>query len=249
MGRPASNPYHAGVTMVLKLLLAPALVVASSLAGRRWGRQVSGTLVALPIVAGPILLITGLEQGEQFGSRAASAALLGLISLAVFALIFAWSSRHFGWVGALLISWASCLLIDLGLSRLTLDPTAGLRTRRNSPKAVSRSSTRTSTSLHQIRSTEPLGSISFSARSQAALSDDGGPLDAMHGEPETTRELEAVTPLAGSDVQHGRARRQTGLGDQIEQQLVEAPRQQAFVRCRLHLLVVERVAVDLVDAP
>ena len=43
-------------SVLLKLLLAPALVVASSLAGRRWGPAPAGTLVALPVVAGPILV-------------------------------------------------------------------------------------------------------------------------------------------------------------------------------------------------
>lgn len=39
------------VILLLKLLLAPALVVGSSLAGRRWGPRVSGMFAALPIVA------------------------------------------------------------------------------------------------------------------------------------------------------------------------------------------------------
>ncbi|SDS37194.1 hypothetical protein [Actinoplanes derwentensis] len=114
------------MTIILKLLLAPALVVAASLAGRRWGQQVSGTLVALPIVAGPILLITCLEQGTDFGSQAAGAALLGLVTLAWFALIFAWLSRWFGWVPTVLISWASCLLLDLALAQIPLGPGWGL---------------------------------------------------------------------------------------------------------------------------
>lgn len=114
------------MTMVLKLLLAPALVVASSLAGRRWGQRVSGMLVALPIVAGPILLITCLERGTRFGSRAAGASLLGLVSLAWFALVFARLSRRLGWVPTLLIAWASCLLLDLALSRLQVGPWWGL---------------------------------------------------------------------------------------------------------------------------
>ncbi|GIE35767.1 hypothetical protein Ait01nite_088120 [Actinoplanes italicus] len=111
---------------LLKLALAPALVVLSSLAGRRWGQQVSGVLVALPIVAGPILLITCLEQGARFGSRAAGAALLGLVTLAVFALMFAWLAQFFGWVPTLLISWTGCVLLDLVLSAVPVDPRLGL---------------------------------------------------------------------------------------------------------------------------
>ena len=52
--------------LALKLLLAPLLVVASSLAGRRWGPQVAGVLVVLPVVAGPILLILYLDHGSHF---------------------------------------------------------------------------------------------------------------------------------------------------------------------------------------
>jgi len=78
--------------------------------------------VALPIVAGPILLITCLEQGTAFGSRAAAGALLGLVPLALFALIFAWLSRRLGWSPTLLIAWASCVLIDFALSRSALGP-------------------------------------------------------------------------------------------------------------------------------
>jgi uncharacterized membrane protein (GlpM family) len=81
------------VTLLLKLVLAPLLVVVSSLAGRRWGDRIAGILVAFPIVAGPILLITSLEHGTRFGARAASASLLGLVSLAVFVVSFAWLSR------------------------------------------------------------------------------------------------------------------------------------------------------------
>ena len=64
--------------LALKLLLAPLLVVASSLAGRRWGPQVAGILVVLPVVAGPILLILYLDQGSRFAAHAASAATLGI---------------------------------------------------------------------------------------------------------------------------------------------------------------------------
>src|SRR4051794_27332984 len=86
-----------GHVLILKLLLAPALVVGSSLAGRRWGPKVTGTLVALPIVAGPILLITYLEHGTRFVAGAASASLLGLVTLALFATVFALLSRSLSW--------------------------------------------------------------------------------------------------------------------------------------------------------
>ena len=114
------------MTLLLKLVLAPMLVVASSLAGRRWGPELAGALVALPIVAGPILFITYLDHGRRFVSRAASASLLGLVSLALFAVVFALLSRTRGWASTLAIGWSACLVTDLALSSLRLPAVAGL---------------------------------------------------------------------------------------------------------------------------
>ncbi|WP_144127304.1 hypothetical protein [Catellatospora sichuanensis] len=114
------------MTLLLKLLLAPALVVGSSLAGRRWGAQVTGVLVTLPIVAGPILLITCLEHGTAFGAAAASSALLGLVTLALFAVVFAWCSRSMRWVGALAVAWAACLLADVAVAQVRVPAWCGL---------------------------------------------------------------------------------------------------------------------------
>ncbi|MCX5207780.1 hypothetical protein OG689_00335 [Kitasatospora sp. NBC_00240] len=115
--------------LILKLLLAPALVVASSLAGRRWGPTLAGTLVALPIVAGPILFITWLEHGRRFAARAAGASLLGLISLALFAVVFALLARTVRtghWAVTLVLAWAVCLAADLALCRLSVAPAVAL---------------------------------------------------------------------------------------------------------------------------
>lgn len=105
--------------LALKLLLAPLLVVGSSLAGRRWGPRLGGILVVLPIVAGPILLIVHLEHGSRFAAQAASAATLGIVPLAVFALVFAYVSRRFGWLPTLAAGWVAVLVVDLGLAQLT----------------------------------------------------------------------------------------------------------------------------------
>ncbi|GAA2364425.1 hypothetical protein [Dactylosporangium salmoneum] len=108
------------MTLVLKLLLAPLLVAGSSLAGRRWGAQVSGILVALPIVAGPILLIACLEHGPAFGARAAASALLGLVSLALFVVVFGRVAGRLRWPAALVVAWAACLAADALLARVTV---------------------------------------------------------------------------------------------------------------------------------
>ncbi|MEU4623893.1 hypothetical protein AB0G04_28455 [Actinoplanes sp. NPDC023801] len=114
------------MTLILKLVLAPLLVVGSTLAGRRWGDRVAGTLVAFPIVAGPILLIATLQHGTEFGARAASASLFGLVSLAVFAVSFAYLGRRYGWLPSLLLSWNATLAADVVLMPFAAGPYAGL---------------------------------------------------------------------------------------------------------------------------
>jgi hypothetical protein len=112
--------------LLVKLTLAPLLVVGSSLAGRRWGHEVSGLLVALPLVAGPILLITDLERGAHFGSRAAAASLLGLVALASFVVVFARVSRRRGWMLAVVGGWLAFLAVALGFSTIALPAGVGL---------------------------------------------------------------------------------------------------------------------------
>jgi len=114
------------VLLILKLVLAPSLVVLSTLAGRRWGQGITGVLVALPVVAGPILLITELDHGRQFAGRAAGASLLGLVTLALFALVFARVSAVLGQLNTLGIGWGVCLVADLVLSTVVVAPVIGL---------------------------------------------------------------------------------------------------------------------------
>jgi hypothetical protein len=112
--------------LAVKLVLAPALVIGSSLAGRRWGHEVSGLLVALPLVAGPILLITELEHGAHFASRAAAASLLGLVALASFVVVFARLARHAGWPIAVLGGWVAFLAVALAFGQTSIPAGVGL---------------------------------------------------------------------------------------------------------------------------
>jgi MFS family permease len=112
--------------LLVKLTLAPALVVGSSLAGRRWGPEASGLLVALPLVAGPILLIVDLDHGAHFASRAAAASLLGLVALASFAVVFARVSRRRGWLVSVAAGWLAFLVVALAFSAAALPAGVGL---------------------------------------------------------------------------------------------------------------------------
>jgi hypothetical protein len=112
--------------LLVKLTLAPALVVGSSLAGRRWGHEVAGLLVALPLVAGPILLITELEHGRHFAAGAAAASLLGLVALVSFVVVFAHVARRAGWLGAVLAGWAAFIAVALAFGQASIAAGFGL---------------------------------------------------------------------------------------------------------------------------
>lgn len=113
-------------TLLLKLLLAPALVVAATLAGRRWGGRVSGILIAIPLVAGPILLVITLEQGTDFGARAARGSLLGVVALAVFCVVFARVAHVRGAFGSLMAGWAAFAVVGAVGAAWDAPPLAGL---------------------------------------------------------------------------------------------------------------------------
>lgn len=111
--------------LALKLLMAPTLVVVATLAGRRWGPRVSGVLIALPVVAGPILLVITLEHGEEFGARAARGSLLGVVALSAFCVLFARTAR-LGWPAALAIGWLGYAVFAAAGSRWDAPAPAGL---------------------------------------------------------------------------------------------------------------------------
>jgi hypothetical protein len=86
-------------TTLLKLLLAPVLILLATLAGRRWGPAVGGWLAGLPLTSGPVSLILAIEHGPEFAARAALGTLFGLISLAAFCLAYGAVARRAGWGG------------------------------------------------------------------------------------------------------------------------------------------------------
>ena len=113
------------ITLLLKVALAPALVVAATLTARRWGDRIGGIVVAVPVVAGPILLILGVEHGRAFVDRAAHAALLGIIAVCAYCLVVDWALGR-GWAPALAAGWLVYAVLVVPLARIHLRPLAGL---------------------------------------------------------------------------------------------------------------------------
>jgi len=95
--------------LLLKVGLAPFLILAASYAGYRWGHTVSGWIVGLPLVSAPVILLLALERGGAFAAASAQGSMMGIISLTAFSLTYSVLSlrRGVGWVPSLLLGWGA----------------------------------------------------------------------------------------------------------------------------------------------
>jgi hypothetical protein len=84
-------------SLALKLALTPLLVGAASLAGRRWGSEIGGWLVGIPLTSGPIAFFLALNPGPRFAAAAAVGIMAGVASQAAFCLVYAWVARRRNW--------------------------------------------------------------------------------------------------------------------------------------------------------
>jgi hypothetical protein len=102
-------------TLPLKLILTPTLIGAASLAGRRWGSQVSGWLVGLPFTSGPVAYFVALDDGTAFATALSLGILAATFSEAVFCLGYVWFASRSRWqfsiVGSSLIFLCSTALL------------------------------------------------------------------------------------------------------------------------------------------
>ena len=105
------------VLLALKISLVPSLILAVTLAGRRWGAKVAGCLAAFPVVAGPILFFIAMDQGANFAAHAAAAAILAVVGNIAYGIAYAWASRRQSWLTSLMAGWAAYFCI-IGLFSL-----------------------------------------------------------------------------------------------------------------------------------
>jgi hypothetical protein len=110
------------LVLALKLFLAPACVVAVSLAGRRWGPTAAGLLGGFPVVAGPILLVVTIVQGSDFGADAAAGTLLGLTGVAASVVVYARAAPRLSPALTLLAAWATFFAVIALLGTLDVSP-------------------------------------------------------------------------------------------------------------------------------
>lgn len=112
--------------LALKLLLSPVLIAIMSLVGQRFGHTAAGLLAGFPFVAGPIFIVLVLEQGPHYGQQAGLAALMGVLCLAAFCLVYAWLAQRRHWLLSLLAGWASFGLAGALLTLWPLTPLLAL---------------------------------------------------------------------------------------------------------------------------
>src|SRR5512146_3574672 len=106
-------------SLLLKVLVTPALIGTASLAGRRWGHSISGWLVALPLTTGPITLFLALSHGPAFAATAAAGTLAGGMSQAAFVGAYSQLAWHSKWPAALSAAVSGFAILTLLLQHVT----------------------------------------------------------------------------------------------------------------------------------
>jgi hypothetical protein len=103
--------------VVVKVVVTPVLIGGASLAGRRWGHQVGGWLVGLPLTSGPVAFFLATGQGDRFAAHAAGGMLAGTTSQLVFALAYRYMPGR-GWLAPLLAGCGAFAVATVGFSYL-----------------------------------------------------------------------------------------------------------------------------------
>lgn len=114
------------ILLALKIVLAPALVAAASLAGRRFGPRVGGWLIGFPVVGGPVLGFMARDEGAPFAARAAAGTVLGTLALCLFLLVYVWSAQRRGWLASTLLGWVAFVAGTLAVAHTPVLVALGL---------------------------------------------------------------------------------------------------------------------------
>ena len=107
--------------LALKLLITPAVVVAASLAGRRWGAAVGGWIVGLPLTSGPVAAFLVAERGPDFAAQASAGSIAGVVAQAAFCLGYAAAAAS-GWPAGLVAGALGFAVCALALQAIQLAP-------------------------------------------------------------------------------------------------------------------------------
>jgi hypothetical protein len=108
--------------LVLKIAIAPVLILSVSYAGKRWGYVVSGWIVSLPLNSAPVIFLLSLERGVGFASTSSEGAILGFASLSAFSFVYSLLSVRlkFGWFSSIIFGWCVFFLFSFILQSIEL---------------------------------------------------------------------------------------------------------------------------------
>jgi hypothetical protein len=105
--------------ILFKFLMTPLIIAGVSLVARRWGNDIGGMLIGLPLTSGPVSVFFTLEQGRQFASSAANTAIVGTIPVVIFYLVYMFSARNLKWYFSTIVSLAAYFISLLIFSYVT----------------------------------------------------------------------------------------------------------------------------------
>jgi hypothetical protein len=110
--------------LIFKLVATPLLLLAASLAARRWGEAVGGLMVGLPLTSGPISVFLALEHGPAFAQQATAGSLVATAAQAAFCYAYCRLAPR-GWPAALAGASATFAVVAVLLQSAAL-PEVGL---------------------------------------------------------------------------------------------------------------------------
>jgi len=83
--------------LALKCTLVPLLILAATLATRRWGARSGGLIAGLPFVGLAVFLVLALERGAAFAAAASLAGTAGLAAYVAYGVAYCWASQRLAW--------------------------------------------------------------------------------------------------------------------------------------------------------
>jgi hypothetical protein len=101
--------------LLLRITLAPLLILAGSLAQRRWGQSIGGRLIGLPLTSLPLLFLLTLSDGSTFAAGAARASLAGGVAQCAWCLAYAIAARRHRPGVSLALATATFAVLSLAL--------------------------------------------------------------------------------------------------------------------------------------
>ena len=108
--------------LAVKLIVTPLMILAASLAGRRWGEALGGWIVGLPLTSGPVAAFLAVERGADFAAEASAGSLAGAVAQVAFVGGYALAAP-WGWPAGLIAGAAAYAAGALVLQVETLAPT------------------------------------------------------------------------------------------------------------------------------